>query len=86
MIKTILGKLEHNIPDLLPFGAINQLAKKHGFARQTITKMLLGQTGSEENVREVLKTALEILDKNSKLQTDTAQQIREKINSFHATA
>jgi hypothetical protein len=53
-IKDTLKKLNPPITDSLPLGAINELADQHNFARQTITRMLKGETGSEENVREVL--------------------------------
>lgn len=86
MIKTILGELEQPIPDVLPSGAIKALEKKHGFTRQTITRMLRGQTGKEENVREVLISALEILDKASRLQTETGQKIKEILNAESVSA
>lgn len=86
MIKNILGELEQPIPDALPSGAIKELKEKHGYTRQTITKMLRGQTGKEENIREVLNSAMEILDKASRLQTETGQKIKEILNAEAVSA
>lgn len=79
MIKTILQQIGQEIIDTLPHGAINKIAEEHGYSRQTIAKMLKGETGQENVVNEVLSSAIEILDTNSRLQTDLASKIKKEL-------
>jgi hypothetical protein len=86
MIKTILRDLEQSLVEALPFGAINTLAKKHRYSRQTIAKILNGQTGEERVVKEVVESALEILERTTELQNITVAKIREKIQMENVSA
>lgn len=86
MLKDTLQQLDTPIAQALPSGAIQELAKKHGYTRQTIAKMLMGEGGAEESVREVLKSVREILEQTSRLQTDTARKIDQFLNAEKCAA
>lgn len=85
MIKQILRELTPAITEVLPLGAINQLARKHEYARQSISYMLRGQHGDEDKIREILASASEELRESSKQQTELADKIDEILNRTPVT-
>jgi hypothetical protein len=66
MLKEKLSKLDTPVAEHLPSGSITVLAEKFGYARQTISAMLRGEVGSEDNVRKVLIEALRLIELNAK--------------------
>jgi hypothetical protein len=74
-MKEILASLDPSLVDVLPEGAINTLAEKYKRRRQSISKMLKGLIGSEENVRLVVDGAVEIIREHQQIQEQVLSQL-----------
>ena len=74
-MKEILASLDPSLVDVLPEGAINTLAEKYKRRRQSISKMLKGQIGSEDNVRLVVDGAVEIIREHQQIQEQVLSQL-----------
>lgn len=74
-MKEILASLDPSLVDVLPEGAINMLAEKYKRRRQSISKMLKGLIGSEENVRLVVDGAVEIIREHQQIQEQVLSQL-----------
>lgn len=74
-MKEILQTLEPSLVEVLPEGAINTLAERYKRRRQSISKMLRGQIGSEDNVRAVVEGAVEIIREHQMVQESVLSQL-----------
>ena len=74
-MKEILQTLEPSLVEVLPEGAINTLAERYKRRRQSISKMLRGQIGSEDNVRAVVLGAVEIIREHQLVQESVLSQL-----------
>ena len=79
MLKEKLANLQPPISDHLPKGGITVLAEKFGFARQTISGMLRGEVGNEENIKSVLMEALRLIEDNAKNKANYLEGVHEKL-------
>ena len=75
-MKEILTSLNPSIPELLPTGAIDELAIKHQKHPASISRMLRGMTGSNENVEALLKDAILIINNNEATRKPTLKAIK----------
>lgn len=74
-MKEILASLNPTLVDVLPQGAINKLALKYKRRRQSISKMLLGQIGNDQNVAAVVEGAKEIIAEHREIQDAVLAQL-----------
>lgn len=75
-MKQILQNLEPSLVEVLPEGAINTLAERYKRRRQSISKMLRGQIGNEDNVRAVVEGAVEIIREHQEVQDRVLSQLQ----------
>jgi hypothetical protein len=74
-MKEILKTLDPSLVDVLPQGAINKLAERYKRRRQSITKMLTGQIGREDNVKAIVQGAMEMIEEHQQIQDALISQI-----------
>lgn len=75
-MKEILANLNPSIVEVLPQGAIMRLAERYKRKRQSITKMLRGEIGNEENVKAVVQGAVEIIREHQEVQDRVLSQLQ----------
>lgn len=75
-MKQILQNLDPSLVEVLPEGAINTLAERYNRRRQSISKMLRGQIGNEDNVRAVVEGAVEIIREHQDIQDRILLQLQ----------
>ena len=74
-MKEILASLEPSLVDVLPQGAINKLAERYKRRRQSITKMLTGQIGKEENVQAIVAGAKDLIQEHRAIQDQVLEAL-----------
>lgn len=74
-IKEELKKLQPGITDQLPNGAIAQIAEEMNLTRQSVTRMLSGQFGAEENLIRMLQIVSNIALNEGAKQQNLSQTI-----------
>jgi len=75
MLKQKLQELTPNIVDQLPQGAINRIAQQAKLARQSVTRMLKGESGKDENIIALLGFVQEIAAEEGQRQTNLAAAV-----------
>lgn len=75
MLKQKLQELTPNIVDQLPQGAINRIAQQAKLARQSVTRMLKGESGKDENIITLLGLVQEIAAEEGQRQTNLAAAV-----------
>lgn len=69
--------------EILPRGAMDELANKHGKAPSNISLMLRGNDSfSDLRVNSVLNSALDIAEKNAKVRLEKVRLLRAKVKKF----
>lgn len=74
-IKEELRLLRPTISKQLPRGAITQISKEMGLNRHSITRMLEGQFGNEENLIQMLNIVAKLVEKEGSKQLKLSKQI-----------
>ena len=74
-MKQILSSLNPSLVDVLPQGAINKLAERYKRRRQSITKMLTGQIGKEENVQAIVEGAKDLIQEHRAIQDQVLEAL-----------
>ena len=74
-IKKALSELRPRISEQLPSGAIAQIAEEMNITRQSVTRMLSGRFGSEENLIRLLHIVANIAEKEGEKQQNLSQLI-----------
>lgn len=80
MLKQKLQELTPNIAEQLPQGAINEIAKRLNLARQSVTRMLKGESGKDENILKLLLIVQDIAKKEGQKQTQLAGAVELIVN------
>lgn len=62
--KEFLASLTPPLPDRLPKGAIETLAKQLNFNKKSVGQMLRGRYGSDENLAALFLAAIELMQEN----------------------
>lgn len=58
-LKKILSELDPSITDMLPHGALQEIAEEMGKHYLSISRMLDGEIGSKENVKKATELAIQ---------------------------
>lgn len=78
MIQEILSKLETPLPQMLPHGAINKIAKDLKLSRLTVGAIVNGKYGgNEDTIKEVVNAAVDFINKDSELKLKYAKELQE---------
>ena len=78
MIQEILSKLETPLTSMLPHGAIKDIANDHKLNRITVSNILKGAEGyNEETIAKVVASALDYINKDSELKLKYAKELQD---------
>ena len=81
-MKETLSSLNPSIPEILPDGSIKKMAEEFGKHPASITRMLTGETGSDENVKAVFDAAYKIIIDFEETKKDTIKAIKKMAKSI----
>lgn len=64
LVKDFLASLDPPLPKRLPTGAIEILARHHSLHEKSVGQMLRGRYGSEERIKLLYLSAIELMQDN----------------------